>query len=238
MSEPMEDMAALARVVDLEAEVRRLKELYVCSADPAAARISDLERQLAEAQTRENALRLACNVAAADLTEAGRLCKITDDEYPLKAVERVVSALAAERAARVGVESQLAEAQEDLEASRAAWMTADKQRTEALVERDEAQRVKFGSPCKCQSWVDACGEAESALAAERSAREKAESDLRAAEHAFISRETERDRLLRIRRAALESIAANKCCSSCQEAALVARAALAAAQADASPEQTK
>ena len=38
-----------------------------------------------------DALRLACNVSAADLTEAGRICGIADDEYPLRAVERVLA---------------------------------------------------------------------------------------------------------------------------------------------------
>ena len=50
----------------------------------AQQRVLDLEAE-------RDALRLACNVFAADLTEAGRLCGIADDEYPLRAVERVAA---------------------------------------------------------------------------------------------------------------------------------------------------
>lgn len=38
----------------------------------------------------ENArLRLACSTSAADLQAIGKLCGMRDDEYPLKAVERL-----------------------------------------------------------------------------------------------------------------------------------------------------
>ena len=45
------------------------------------------DRALAEVER----LKLACSATGADLTEIGRLCGIHDDEYPLKAVQRVVA---------------------------------------------------------------------------------------------------------------------------------------------------
>jgi len=65
------------------------------SVSRAAGYLSDLATwwvaKAEQAEAERDALRLACNVSAADLIEAGRLCWITDDEYPLCAVERVVA---------------------------------------------------------------------------------------------------------------------------------------------------
>jgi len=95
-------------------------------------------RQLADAVERNaalkaerDALRLACNVFAADLTEAGRLCGIADDEYPLRAVERV----AAERDALLRSEERHLDLIDKLESEREAAMSAwKKYRKTALQE--------------------------------------------------------------------------------------------------------
>lgn len=31
---------------------------------------------------------------------------------------------------------------------------------DARAERDEAQRAKYGTPCRCESWIETCGKAE------------------------------------------------------------------------------
>jgi hypothetical protein len=64
----------------------------------ALARIGAQDRELAEARTLASSLRIACDTSAADLIEAGRICGIAEDEYPLKAVQRVVRELAEARA--------------------------------------------------------------------------------------------------------------------------------------------
>ena len=90
----------------------------------AQQRVLDLEAE-------RDALRLACNVFAADLTEAGRLCGIADDEYPLRAVERV----AAERDALLRSEERHLDLIDKLESEREAAMSAwKKYRKTALQE--------------------------------------------------------------------------------------------------------
>jgi hypothetical protein len=82
-------------------------------------------------EAERDSLRLACNVFAADLTEAGRLCGIADDEYPLRAVERV----AAERDALLRSEERHLDLIDKLESEREAAMSAwKKYRKTALQE--------------------------------------------------------------------------------------------------------
>jgi hypothetical protein len=96
-----------------------------------AARVARAEDRTMSAEAERDALRLACNVFAADLTEAGRLCGIADDEYPLRAVERV----AAERDALLRSEERHLDLIDKLESEREAAMSAwKKYRKTALQE--------------------------------------------------------------------------------------------------------
>jgi len=36
----------------------------------------------------------------------------------------------------------------------------EKERDDAIERAEFAERAKFGTPCKCQSWIDTCGKAE------------------------------------------------------------------------------
>jgi hypothetical protein len=76
-----------AELVELRAERDTLREMLTKQEKYEAGAWLTVQ----ELRNERDALRLACNVSAADLIEAGRLCWITDDEYPLRAVERVVA---------------------------------------------------------------------------------------------------------------------------------------------------
>lgn len=78
------DVLALDAVLDCCEDFAKLLLDAKTVLDTARSRIEELE-----GNTRH--LQLACNVSAADLITIGKMCGMTDDEYPLRAVERVVA---------------------------------------------------------------------------------------------------------------------------------------------------
>jgi cell division protein FtsB len=90
--------------------------------------------------------------------------------------------------------------------------------------RAEVERLKAGGCARDQGTTQFCAEAV-ALKAENARLRAENAKLAASNHAYLSDYQEARGEIEKLRAALRSIAANTCCDRCQEAALVARAAL-------------
>lgn len=119
----------------LDGRLYRVEPGLPPSLDTRDAEIATLRTRAEQAEAERDRATFAARASGADLLRIGVLCGMTDDEYPLKAVERVVAEVARLREEQASWDRQ----------SMADWQKLRAQFEAAVAERDEARDQRDGS---------------------------------------------------------------------------------------------